>query len=122
MDPSSALIGNKPHLIDEWQKAPELWNIIKDDLDKEYEFGKYILTCSTTPVDESKIQHSGAGRISTLLLKSFTLYESGESCGLVSLKELFNDNYQIPVVYSQNNKFTLRDIAYLICRGVGQFP
>ena len=35
-DPKSALIGEKPHLIDEWQKAPEIWNVIRDDLDKEY--------------------------------------------------------------------------------------
>ena len=59
-DPYSALKGDNPHLIDEWQKAPEIWNIIKDDLDKDYQFGKYILTGSTTPVDSTKIQNSAA--------------------------------------------------------------
>ncbi|MDD7735946.1 MAG: AAA family ATPase, partial [Bacillales bacterium] len=44
MDPKSALQGDNPHLIDEWQKAPEIWNLIKDDLDKDYQFGKYIIT------------------------------------------------------------------------------
>ena len=35
-DPYSSLKGENPHLIDEWQKAPEIWNVIKDDLDKDY--------------------------------------------------------------------------------------
>lgn len=35
-DPKSALMGEKSHLIDEWQKAPEIWDIIRDDLDKKY--------------------------------------------------------------------------------------
>ena len=117
-DPGSALLGEYPHLIDEWQKAPEIWNEIKNDLDKEYIFGKYILTGSTTPVEESKIQHSGAGRISSLILRPFTLYESGESNGNVSIQKLFEDNnVQIITEYEQNNKYTLRDIARLICRG-----
>ena len=38
-------------------------NCIKDDLDKEYVFGKYILTGSSTPADKTEIQHDGAGRI-----------------------------------------------------------
>ena len=44
LDPRSALLGENPHLVDEWQKAPEIWNVIKDDLDNDYQFGKYILT------------------------------------------------------------------------------
>ncbi len=83
------LKGEYPRLIDEWQKAPELWNEIKADLDENYRFGKYIITGSTTPIDPSKIQHSGAGRISRMSLKPFSLYESGESSGLISLSELF---------------------------------
>ena len=118
VDPESALLGEHPHLIDEWQKAPEIWNAIKNDLDKEYTFGKYILTGSTTPVDESKIQHSGAGRISSLILRPFTLYESEESNGNVSIQELFEEkDVQIITQYEQNNKYTLRDIAKMICRG-----
>lgn len=116
-DPKSAMIGEAPHLIDEWQKAPEIWNEIKDDLDNEYVFGKYILTGSTTPVDSSKIQHSGAGRIARMMLKPFTLYESGESNGIVSLANLFENDNDFPVMYSSDNKTSLGDIAFLICRG-----
>lgn len=116
-DPKSALIGDKPHLIDEWQKAPEIWNIIKDDLDFDYQFGKYILTGSTTPINPLKIQNSAAGRITPMMLKPFTLYESKESSGIVSLKELFNKDYALTTVYDSQNPILLSDIAYYICRG-----
>ncbi len=114
-DPYSVLIGEKPHLIDEWQKASEVWNLIKDDLDKNYEFGKYILTGSTTPVDSNKIQHSGAGRISQLILRPFTLFESGDSSGEISLSNLFNNKEFKTIPYNYSNN--LARIAYLICRG-----
>lgn len=116
-DPYSALKGENPHLIDEWQKAPEIWNIIKDDLDKDYQFGKYILTGSTTPVDPSKIQNSAAGRITSLKLKPFSLLESNESSGVISLLGLFDKNYQFTSVYNQHNPVSLTDIAHIICRG-----
>ena len=117
-DPRSALYGENPHLIDEWQKAPEIWNEIKNDLDEDYEFGKYILTGSTTPVDPMRIQHSGAGRITRMMLKPFTLYESGESNGIVSLSGLFqNGSKDSPTRYATDNKISLQDIAFLICRG-----
>ena len=51
MNPRQALAGEKPRLIDEWQKVPEVWNNIKEDLDEDYQFGKYILTGSTTIED-----------------------------------------------------------------------
>ncbi|MBP5593480.1 MAG: ATP-binding protein [Clostridia bacterium] len=117
-DPRSALYGENPHLIDEWQKAPEIWNEIKNDLDEDYEFGKYILTGSTTPVDSMRIQHSGAGRITRMMLKPFTLYESGESNGIVSLSGLFqNGGKDFPTRYASDNKISLQDVAFLICRG-----
>lgn len=117
MDPRSALIGEAPHLVDEWQKAPEIWNLIKDEMDQDYRFGKYLLTGSTTPVDPSKIQHSGAGRITTMMLRPFSLYESGESSGLVSLSRLFDPKYVLPTVYQSDNPTTLADIAFYVCRG-----
>lgn len=117
-DPRSALFGETPHLIDEWQKAPDIWNEIKTDLDEEYEFGKYILTGSTTPANPEKIQHSGAGRITRMTLKPFTLYESGESTGIVSLSKLFeNTSEPFLTCYANDNKIGLSDIAFLICRG-----
>ena len=117
-DPRSALQGEKPHLIDEWQKAPEIWNEIKNDLDNKYEFGKYSLTGSTTPANPERIQHSGAGRITRMTLKPFTLFESGESTGAVSLAKLFSHNHgDFTTIYASDNKISLSDIAHFICRG-----
>lgn len=117
-DPKGVLKGEYPRLIDEWQKAPELWNEIKADLDEDYEFGKYIITGSTTPIDPSKIQHSGAGRISTMNLKPFSLYESGESSGIISLSELFKiKDAKEDINYALTNPIGLGDIAYMLCRG-----
>lgn len=115
MDPKGVLNGEYPRLIDEWQIVPDIYNQIKDDLDFNYIFGKYILTGSTTPVDKTQIYHSGAGRITPIKMKTLSLFESKESKELVSLKELFeNSNLNI---YDSNDDFKLEDIAYLICRG-----
>lgn len=115
MNPKIALIGDTPHMVDEWQKVPDTWNYIKEDLDIDYQFGKYILTSSSTPADKTEIQHDGAGRIVTLKMRTMSLFESLESNGLISLRELF-ENKDLNVV-SANEKITLEDIAFLICRG-----
>ena len=47
INPKAMLKGETPRLIDEWQKAPDIWNQVKDELDFNYEFGKYILTGSS---------------------------------------------------------------------------
>lgn len=115
MNPQGALQGEKPRLIDEWQKAPDIWNQVKDDLDFNYEFGKYILTGSSTPADKTQIHHSGAGRITLVKMRPMSLWESKESRGIVSLKELFDGNKNYP--WEINSDMTLSDIAFLLCRG-----
>ena len=115
MDPKGVLSGENPRLIDEWQKAPDIWNQVKDDLDFNYEFGKYILTGSSTPVDKTEIHHSGAGRIAPLKMRPMTLWESKESKGTVSLKDLFDGGEHFP--WDMNSGFTLNDVAFLLCRG-----
>lgn len=115
LNPKQALEGDNPRLIDEWQTVPEIWNYVKEDLDNEYQFGKYILTGSSTPVDKSEIHHSGAGRIVAVKMRPMSLFESGESKGSVSLLELFEGK---PLTtFDENEKFTLEDIAFLTCRG-----
>ena len=116
-EPAAALRGENPHLVDEWQKAPEIWNLIKDDLDTDYQFGKYILTGSTTPVDPKMIQNSAAGRITPLLLRPFSLFESKESSGVISLLGLFDENYKFTITFGQHNPISLTDIAHIVCRG-----
>ena len=115
MNPRAMLNGDKPRLIDEWQKAPDIWNQVKDDLDFEYQFGKYILTGSSTPADKTEIHHTGAGRIAPLTMRPMTLWESKESKGTVSLKDLFEGGKNFP--WDMNADFTLEDVAFLLCRG-----
>ena len=115
MNPKAVLVGENPRLIDEWQKAPDIWNQVKDDLDFNYEFGKYILTGSSTPADKTEVHHSGAGRIAPLNMRPMTLWESKESKGTVSLKDLFEGGENFP--WDMNQDFTLEDVAFLLCRG-----
>lgn len=115
MNPKAVLKGECPRLIDEWQKAPDIWNQIKDDLDFQYEFGKYILTGSSTPADKTEVHHSGAGRIAPVKMRPMSLWESKESKGTVSLQDLFDGGENFP--WDLNQDFTLDEIAHLICRG-----
>lgn len=115
MNPGGVLDGETPRLIDEWQKAPDIWNQVKDDLDFHYEFGKYILTGSSTPADKTEVHHSGAGRITPVRMRPMSLWESKDSKGTVSLAELFKGGKPIP--WDLNSDFSLFDVAHLICRG-----
>lgn len=115
MNPKGLLEGDKPRLIDEWQKVPDVWNQVKDDLDFDYQFGKYILTGSSTPADKTEVHHSGAGRITPLKMRPMSLWESRESSGIVSLAKLFDGYDSFP--WKINEGFTLEDVAFLLCRG-----
>ena len=115
MNPGGVLDGETPRLIDEWQKAPDIWNQVKDDLDFHYEFGKYILTGSSTPADKTEVHHSGAGRITPVRMRPMSLWESKDSKGTVSLAELFKGGKPIP--WDLNPDFSLSDVAHLVCRG-----
>lgn len=115
MNPRAMLNGDKPRLIDEWQKAPDIWNQVKDDLDFNYEFGKYILTGSSTPADKTEVHHSGAGRIAPVRMRPMSLWESKESAGSISLKDLFDGGNNF--VWDLNNGFMMDDVAHLLCRG-----
>ena len=115
MNPKGVLSGDNPRLIDEWQKAPDIWNQVKDDLDVKYEFGKSILTGSSPPADKTEVHHSGAGRIAPVKMRPMSLWESKESKGTVSLEDLFDGGKNFP--WDLNQDFLLKDVAHLICRG-----
>lgn len=112
--PSLLLNGENPRLIDEWQMAPVLWDAVRNAVDERNEEGLFILTGSTT-VDENSIMHSGTGRISRLTMYPMSLYESKESNGKISLKELFdNPDYDIDGVTSD---LTIEKLVFAACRG-----
>ena len=114
VDPLSLLEGKKPRLIDEWQMAPELWDAVRYSVDESDDDGLYILTGSTV-VDDTKINHSGAGRIHRLLMRPMSLYESKESNGKISLMDLFdNPDLNINGITSD---LTVPDLIFAMCRG-----
>ena len=115
LNPKSVLDGDFPRLIDEWQTVPDIWNQIKNDLDKEYIFGKYILTGSVTPGNTREIYHSGAGRITKIIMNTMSLSETLESKKLFSISEAFSSNDLN--VSDFNSDIDLTFIAKLICRG-----
>jgi hypothetical protein len=112
--PSLLLQGENPRLIDEWQMAPVLWDAVRNAVDERGEEGLFILTGSTT-VDESKIMHSGTGRISRMVMYPMSLFESGESNGKISLTELFkNPELDIDGITSE---LSLEGLVFAACRG-----
>lgn len=110
-----AIKGETPILIDEWQNIPLVYDEIRVEIDKTGgAFGQYILTGSNSLLDFDEIIHSGVGRFSTSFMYPFSLYESGESSGKVSLKEIFDGKEEI---FSLEDDKTLLDIAHYIVRG-----
>ena len=85
--PSLFLEGDKPRLFDEWQMYPVVWDSIRTDVDHTGLKGQYILTGSARPLEDS-VMHTGTGRISKLLMRPMSLFESGESNGKVSLNDI----------------------------------
>lgn len=111
--PSLFLKGDTPRLIDEWQDYPVVWDAIRLEVDKRQTPGQFILTGSNV-VDQSQIRHSGTGRISRMRMLPMSLWESHESNGEVSLRELFNNpNMDIEAV----SQLSIDDLIYAVCRG-----
>lgn len=116
-NPSFALNGESPRLIDEWQVVPKLWGTIKKEVDIRQKVGQFILTGSSTPLKDNQstnTKHPGTGRITSLRMRPMSLYESKDSFEIISLKDLFN-NPSLDINYQSDTK--PEDIAYLVCRG-----
>ena len=113
VNPSLLLQGEVPKLIDEWQIAPKLWDAVRYEIDHRNAEGQFILTGSSVPASMENVTHSGTGRFAWLLMRPMSLYESGESNGQVSLKELFEGKKKIEGI----NNVDIEKIAYLVCRG-----
>lgn len=112
--PSLFLDEPAPLLIDEWQVIPFIWNQIRHEVDQRGEFGQFILTGSVQPdLDNETYLHSGTGRISQLLMRPMSLFESGESSGAVSLSKLFEGETDI----AAKSTATLRNYAFYTARG-----
>nr|WP_307927796.1 AAA family ATPase [Mycoplasmopsis bovis] len=114
LNPQSILSGQNPSMIDEWQEAPAIWDAVRATVDEIGKNGLFILTGSSTPKYKG-ILHSGAGRIARLRMNTMSLYESGDSSGIISLVDLCNNNNNFDPVYVEELGFDM--LAKLIIRG-----
>lgn len=109
--------GERPMLIDEWQYISFIWDQIKVEVDETNDFGQFILTGSVSDkekydnsVDNNK--HTGNGRFVKKMMRTMSLFESGDSNGNVSLKKLINNEFH-PCM----SDMSIKDYAFVICRG-----
>lgn len=112
LEPYTVLKGDAPRLIDEWQEVPALWDATRAFVDKSGSKGQLILTGSSTPVNKG-ILHSGTGRIKSIRMNTMSLYESGDSSGLFSIKDLCENKFESKIL----EETTLEKLSYLIVRG-----
>ena len=113
LSPTTLLEGKTPRLIDEWQALPPIWDCIRSEVDRRGEPSQFILTGSSVLPEADETIHSGTGRFAHLKMRPMSLFESEESTGSVSLKELF-DGKDLEV---QPNKLDVEALAFLTCRG-----
>jgi len=111
-EPYTVLQGDTPRLIDEWQEVPSLWDAVRFFVDESGKKGQIILTGSSTPIKKG-VLHSGTGRIKSIRMNTMSLYESGDSSGLISLKDLCENKFESKLL----EETSLSRLAYLIVRG-----
>ena len=112
LSPALVLEGATPRLLDEWQEVPPLWDAVRYQVDQRGQKGQFILTGSATPKHKG-ILHSGAGRIGRLRMRPMSLYESGDSSGVVSLEQLCRGE----VSPSLTGEVDLKNLVRFIVRG-----
>ncbi len=89
-DSSRLLDGERPVLIDEWQRLPESFDRVRRAVDAGASAGSFLLTGSASPTDPPT--HSGAGRIVQVRMRPMTLAERGLGTPTVSLARLLGDD------------------------------
>lgn len=109
-DPRRLLTATPPVLLDEWQRLPALWDLVRRDVDAKAPAGRYLLTGSAAR--PSPGTHSGAGRIVRLRMRPMTLSERGVGTAAVSLAELLRGTH--PNIYGTTH-VALEDYAREIC-------
>lgn len=85
-DPARLVAGPGPVLVDEWQRFPSAWDLVRRAVDDRPGGGPYLLTGSAAPLEQPT--HSGAGRIVTIRMRPLDLSERRLVPPTVSLAEL----------------------------------
>ena len=110
--PGRLTTGAQPIVIDEWQRWPSSWDLVRRAVDDSPSGGRFILTGSATPAVAPT--HSGAGRIVTVRMRPLTLPERGVGTPTVSLSALVSGDR--PDV-SGTTEVTLEDYTTQILAG-----
>jgi len=115
IDPKYIFLADRPQLIDEWQIVPGIWDAVRHECDSSRDKGKFILTGSTSldSTTSDEIYHSGTGRIATIRMYTMSLYESKDSTGEASIKDMLQGQLN----EGHTGKVELEKLAHLIIRG-----
>lgn len=89
-DPTRFESGERPVLLDEWQRLPSVWDAVRRSVDLDPTPGRVLMTGSAVPTGASL--HSGAGRIVTVRMRPLALSERGIARPCVSLANLLAGN------------------------------
>lgn len=81
----------KPLLLDEWQRYPHSWDMVRRAVDEGAAPGSFVLTGSATPREAT---HSGAGRIVRLRMRPMTMDERAIEQPTVSFQALLDGEPQ----------------------------
>ena len=69
--------GPWPVVVDEWQRLPASWDLVRRAVDEDLSPGRFILTGSASP--PTPPTHTGAGRIVTVRMRPLALAERWDS-------------------------------------------
>lgn len=109
--PERLVTGPRPVLIDEWQRLPLSWDVVRRAVDEDRTPGQFLLTGSAIPSEAPT--HSGAGRIVTVRMRPLSLAERYPEEPTVSLAALLGETR--PKIEG-STRFALRDYAEEIVR------
>lgn len=112
-DPSGFIAGlEKPVIIDEVQRVPDLLLAIKEDVDNHRTAGRYLLTGSADILTLPRVADALAGRMEVLTLWPLSIAEiNGHDVNLID--RLFSQNF--PYGFKPASEFDL--ITHLIAGG-----
>jgi uncharacterized protein len=111
-DPGRLATAPGPVVIDEWQRFPNSWDLVRRAVDTTPQPGRFLLTGAASP--QSPATHSGAGRIVAIRMRPLTLSERGVETPSVSLASLLRGGR--PAV-TGHTSVGLADYAEAIVRG-----
>lgn len=93
-DPERITEGHPPVLIDEWQRLPASWDLVRRAVDRDPDAARFLLTGSAAPTEAPT--HTGAGRIITMRMRPMSLAERGLDTPSVSLADLLSGQRENP--------------------------